>query len=101
MKYIVNKHGKTLLHRKPQYSVDSIRGERTLTGYVETSFTGIVRNIKADSSAVIGGIIPTDALIVFTDYQLNDGDLVQIDGVDWKVSRIERSKIDKVYLEKV
>jgi len=90
-----------LLHRKPQYTTDSIRGERVLTGYIETSFTGIVRNVRADSNAVVGGIIPADALIVFTDYRLEPGDLVQVDGEDWKVDRVERSKIDKVYLKKV
>lgn len=100
MKHVVWKHGRLLIHKKPQYAIDSVRGERILTGYIEQSFVGIVRNVKADSSAVVGGIIPADALVVFTDYRLEVGDLVNIDGEDWKVDRVERSKIDKVYLKR-
>lgn len=100
MKHVLWKYGKTLTHRKPQYTVDSIRGERVLTGYIETDFNGVVRNVRADSGAVVGGIVPADALVVFTDYPLEIGDLVQIDGEDWKVDRIEESKINKVYLKK-
>ena len=100
MKWMISRHGETLIHRRPVYEVDELRGERILQGYVETEFQGIVRNVKLDNQAVVAGLVPADALVVFTDYLPEVGDEIVVRGESYKVDRVESSKVNKLILKR-
>lgn len=100
MKWMVSREGETLIRRKPVYTTDEVRGERILQGYEEEAFKGIVRNVKLDSQAVVAGLVPTDGLVVFTDYLPEVGDEIVVRGESYKVDRIERSRLNKLILKR-
>jgi len=72
----VNRDGELISLERPVYSIDSVRGERTLTSTLVKRFKGIVRLASIDEQAQFQGVVSHGSVVVYTDFVLQEGDIV-------------------------